>query len=247
MAGSRKSIRTTARAALMLVVTAAIVALAFVGIRFFIPPPLNEMYSPREISYFKALAFGVEPVEFDLACATRGDCVDQANRVRKWETDIRLWLTGEFTVEDRDELRQIASELDDLIPTLSVEVTDDRLAANVIVGFTPRADLSDAEDHPLGFVMPRSDGWTLNSAAIFVDSSQGLPLRLVILRHEVMHALGFPLHAPVDLDSVLFIRPASEIRQLRVYPAIDNAVIRLLYESRILPGMTLLDLNRLGL
>ncbi len=247
MAGSRGTIRTTGRAALMLLVVAGIILLTYAGIRFFIPPPLNEIYSPREIAYFKEVAFGVDPLASDISCAFQGDCIDGASRIRKWEIDIRLWLTGEFTDEDREELGKVASELDDLIPTLSVEVTDDRLEANVIVAFTPRADLSPEEDHPLGFAMPRGDGSALTRAAIFVDSSQGLPLRLVILRHEIMHAVGFPFHAPVELDSVLFIRPAAEIRQLLVFPAIDNAVIRLLYDSRILPGMTLADVARLGL
>ena len=248
MARSRTSIRTTARAAIMLAVLAAIAVLTYLGIRYFIPPPLNEIYSPREIALFNQAAFGIDPENLDTACAIRGDCGLDAFRIRKWETDISLWITGEFTDEDRDELLRIAAELDDLLPDLSVAVTDDRLAANIIVAYNPRTDLPPDEDpHPLGFAAPRGDSWDFTTAAIFIDSLQAPRPRQVILRHELTHAIGFSFHATSHPDSVLFIRPTEEITYPPAFSAVDNAIIRILYDSRVLPGMSLADLQRLGL
>ncbi len=248
MARSRTSTRTTARAAVMLVVLAGIAALTYLGIRYFIPPPLDEIYSPREITLFHQVAFGIDSKNLDTSCAVRGDCGLDAFRIGKWETDISLWITGEFTDEDRDELLRIAAELDDLLPDLSVEVTDDRLAANVIVAYNPRTDLPPDEDpHPLGFAAARGDGMAIDTAAIFIDSLQALRPRQVILRHELMHAIGFSFHSIAHPDSVLFVRPTDEITYPPVFSAVDDAVIRILYDPRVLPGMTLGDLQRLGL
>ncbi len=248
MPRSRTSIRTTARAAVMLALVAGIALLTYLGIQYFIPPPLNEIYSPREIALFNQAAFGIDHENLDTSCAIRGDCGLNAFRIGKWEVDISLWITGEFTDEDRAGLLRIAAELDDLIPNLSVEVTDDRLAANVIVAYNPRGDLTIFENpHPLGFAMPSSDGRGIDTAAIFVDSMQAPRPRQVILRHELMHAIGFLFHATSHPDSVLFIRPTDEITYPPVFSGVDNAIIRLLYDPRVLPGMTLGDLQRLGL
>ena len=248
MARPRTSVRTTVRAAVMLAVLAGIAVLTYLGIRYFIPQPLNEIYSPREIALFHQVAFRIDLDDLDTSCTIRGDCGLDPVRIVKWETDIRLWITGKVTNEDRDELLRITAELDDLLPDLSVEVTDDRLAANIIVAYNPRTDLPpDEAPHPLGFAAPRGDTLAFTTAAIFIDSLQAPRPRQVILRHELMHAIGFSFHSIAHPDSVLFVRPTDEITYPPVFSAVDNAIIRILYDPRVLPGMTLGDLQHLGL
>ncbi len=156
-------------------------------------------------------------------------------------------MSGEYGYEDQEELRQIAAELDDLLTDLSVEVVDDQDAANIIVGYTPWAGLGLEGDQTfLGFAMPRGERFAFDRGAIFVDSSQPPGSRRVILRHEILHAVGFIFHPYSHPKSALNVGRAPDDAYPPSFSAVDNALIRILYDSRIKSGMTLEDVEALG-
>jgi hypothetical protein len=247
MAGIRRNLRTTGRAAIMLVVVVGIIALAYAAIRYRLGSPLDDTYTAAEISLFREAAFGIDDNGINTTCRFEGDCQDTAPRVQKWEEDILLQLGGEYSFDDQEELAKIAAELDDLIPGLSVRVTDDAAAANIIVGYRPWAELGlDGDQTFLGFTMPRGERFAFESGAIYVDSARPAASRRLTLRHEILHALGFSFHPYSHPKSVLSVGRGPDYAYPQNFSAADTALIRILYDSRVKAGMTLAEVEGLG-
>jgi hypothetical protein len=154
------------------------------------------------------------------------------------------------TLGDLREVRDIAAELDHL-PPFKVSVVSESREANLLIRFVPRDRFigqgPNGRDRGLGFMALRNSGPVLLGAAIFVDSGQSPAFRRVILRHEFMHALGFPVHTLWERDSTLFVGPEDGVNYPDEFVPIDEAIIRILYDSRIEPGMTLDQIEELGL
>ena len=82
------------------------------------------------MEYFEEIAFSMEPYELDGVlidpCVNETDC-----KLRRWEEDIKIKVSGEPTSTDIENLKDIVGELNFLLPTMSISVED--VGANIEV------------------------------------------------------------------------------------------------------------------
>jgi hypothetical protein len=231
---------------LVLLLIGEIAAVVFLFLR---PPPLDESFTPEEVNYFKESTFAAGRVA-ELDGEGRRYLGRGFSTVHKWTGPIAIAVVGGGNLGDLREVRNIAKELDQLLP-IEVDIVDDPREANITVRFIPRARFiglrPDDEERELGFMNPRFGGPLVLGATVYVDSDQSPSFRRVIVRHELMHALGFPVHTLWERNSTLFVGPEDGVNYPDEFVPIDKAIIRILYDARVKPGMTLQQIEELGI
>ncbi len=231
---------------LVLILLAEMSAIVYL---FLLPPPFDGSFTLEEVNYFKESTFAAGRVA-DLDEEDRRYLGRGFSTVHKWTDPIAIAVVGGGDLGDLREVRNIAKELDQLLP-IEVDLVDDHREANLTVRFIPRARFigqrPDDEERELGFMAPRNSGPILLGATVYVDSDQSPSFRRVIVRHELMHALGFPVHTLWERNSTLFVGPEDGVNYPDEFVLIDKAIIRILYDSRVKPGMTLDQIEELGL
>ncbi|RMH97222.1 MAG: DUF2927 domain-containing protein [Calditrichaeota bacterium] len=182
--------------------------------------------SPVVLDYFLEIAFGSE---YGLGDYT----------IKKWKKDVRIGLIGDPTEADRRTVEKVVATLNDLLnPILQVKIVDNR-EANLHVYFIPQAEFYKYE--PPGLVFNRGFFWAwwngigeIHRARVVV-ASDGLTQRQRshLIWEELTQALGLMNDSLKYPDSIFY----QEYSETLGYSSLDRAVIRLLYDPRILPGM----------
>jgi Protein of unknown function (DUF2927) len=98
----------------------------------------------------------------------------------------------------------------------------------------------------LGLCYYNTDGnYNITRAGVFVDmvrTGTDVLNQRFILRHELMHALGFLGHTNMPaFESSIMYQTAYSIRIL--FSAFDERIIKLLYNAALKPGMNDIELN----
>lgn len=144
--------------------------------------------------------------------------------IKRWETDIRITVSGSPTIADLGEVSTIIDELNSMFEN---------------AGATLRASLNVSNPNLEIIFKPlyEVDGLIIGSAglsAIYIESRSlswpGFDMvqsRPEVLRHEFMHNLGFA-HSQ---DSASIMSTPAGTKQ--TYPDLDRAAIEMLYNSRV--------------
>lgn len=159
-------------------------------------------------------------------------------RLTRWQGELIVCARGAYTPEDIHQLDAVLASLSALPGLPPMRRTEDASAANVIYTFAPLRELG---EHVEGYV----EGWgfatwwfercviTRARAAVACDVTTQAERDHIILE-ELVNALGLGR----DLDNA----PDSVISQsrhgARTLGALDEAMLRLLYDPRLSPGMT---------
>ena len=169
--------------------------------------------------------------------------------IQKWgDGTVEYYIGGDPTEGDVDEVERVISLLDALIPTLDFRPVKRPAAASLLVLFWTRDKISDSIDAsqwPLtrslnGFVF---ENFVLDKAFVLINSDWSEELRKSPVVTGITRSVGLTGIAWWYPDSI-FYQGGSSRTQLA---DIDEALIRLLYDPRIRPGMTVEDLERMGL
>ncbi|MDP6508802.1 MAG: DUF2927 domain-containing protein [Chloroflexota bacterium] len=195
------------------------------------PAPLNQCYSQAEIAYFKEIALGGE--------GGLGPAITY-----KWYGPIRLAVRGSSTQSDLDEIDRVAVELSSLTGLSISRVTT---GWNSLIYFTTIAEYADIQQYfdPECCCLAHVSVWgrTIYRMEVWVGTEQSSTTRRHQIREEMTQGLGL-LQDSWGYPRSAFYQGWSDTTE---FAAIDRAIIRLLYEPEILPGMTLADLEALGL
>jgi uncharacterized protein YgiM (DUF1202 family) len=157
-------------------------------------------------------------------------------RVRKWKDPVRIKVIGSPTAEDRWTLTRVVSELRGLT-NLDISLVD--RDANVEMYFAPQSQFSRIEPN----YRPRNSGffWTwwnnyeINRARILISTTEvNQRERAHLIREEVTQALGLMRDSDRYSDSIFYQRWTD----VTEYSELDKAVIRMLYQPQVRPGMT---------
>lgn len=192
-------------------------------------PPLEELsqreYTSEQISYFLEIAMGAEYVQ-------------SGSKVRKWQGDVRIQAFGAPTSADLETLRTVINEINDLTAgNIRLQLVSRN--PNVTVRFVPEWQFKRYEPNydPInyGFFWTQWNNNTIDRANILI-TTQGVTQkeRSHLIREELTQALGLMKDSYRYPDS-MFYQPWTDITQ---YSAIDKALIKMLYDPKILPGMT---------
>lgn len=214
----------TARLALT-AITCTIVLLAVVatqGQAGHVNATERAVYSAAEVAHFEVLGLGSEYGEASPV-------------VRKWRTPVRVGLAGGATAVDRAALSGTIAELAALIDPVRIELVDS--TPNLTVHLVP----SEAFAATIPGYVPGNDGFfrvwwhddILDRAEVVVDTGAPPAIRAHLICHEVTQSLGLMIDS-ADPNSVLFSHP-TKVTSLT---SLDRAALRLLYDTRVRPGMS---------
>ena len=221
---------------------------------------LVDLYTDDEIAYFKEIAFGVEPdfgkdgVNPDLArTIVENRSARGKEGIRKWDDgEVGYYVAGNPTASDMAEVESIIARLDSLIPMLrfrALELSEAELHVSMFIAFGRENDelleglVVSGWMALAGFGITASDNFVIEKAILVINSDQPEELRRRAIVEEITQAMGLMNDSWWYPDSRFYEGVSAKYG----LADIDVALIRLLYDPRIKPGMTIEDLQRMGL
>lgn len=158
--------------------------------------------------------------------------------MKKWLQDIDIRISGAPTDEDQETLDDVVADLNELIPSVDIDLVDRDADINVyIVASSEFRDyIPEYVDGNDGFFYYRyRDSGELYKADIVVRS-EGIEqeLRSHLLREELTQSLGLAKDSNTYLKSI-FYQGASLTEE---YSNIDEIIIEMLYRPEIKAGFT---------
>ena len=156
-------------------------------------------------------------------------------------------ITGQFTEADIAQIDRVTRELSRQIDSIKVYRVDQQVEANVVLMFAPRQVILDSIAYSgpptVGWRYVETDQWIIEGARIWIASDVPDDQRLGAIREEITQILGLRHDSPSHVDSIFYSGSPKSFEMF----SIDETIIRLLYEEEIRPGMTVEDLEELGL
>lgn len=175
-------------------------------------------YSQKTIEYFKEVSMGRE---FD----------NDKNYIKRWNTNVKIFVQGESTDELNLELDKIVSELNDLIDPINLEFVSDPNDANMFVFFGSYLDFHNL--NPDISLTNLENNWGLfssntNKARLYVDIYRANSLEQKhLLREELTQSLGL-FNDTDDYPNSIFYSGWTTTTE---YADIDKELIDMLYNN----------------
>jgi hypothetical protein len=209
-------------------------------------PPQFTKFTANELRRgFVALAFGSD---LRLGAKPRG--------IRRFDNDVHVLITSTGSVDRTAAMAKILAEYGAAVPQLNVATTQNEDDADIVVHLideknfasalvdafgedTARAFVKKTDPQCMTSVKSRGDG-AIVRAVSFVIVDKGDRVFFDCAYHEMLHAFGLSNH---DQDN-----PWTSLNQTRIvgYLSVyDRALLRLLYDPRITPGMSRNEVSRL--
>lgn len=183
------------------------------------------------ISYFKDIALGIE-------------LSDASNVVRKWNTDIKVFVSGTPSSGLTSELNLIISELNVLTSnSLQIQTVATEEMSNFVVFFGDAKDyanqypeVTSLVDANFGlFYVYWNGSQEIYEGHMYVDVSRtNLSEQKHLLREELTQSLGL-MNDSFEYDDSIFQQDFTTVNQ---FSRIDKELIRLLYNPQITVGST---------
>ena len=214
------------------VIAGALVLLAFAlsAAAYFRPagPAPADIQSDRQagaVEYLSEIGFGVE---YGSAAPV----------LHKWAQDVRIEVHGSPTEADLQTLEQVVLDLNAIVGEINLELVDEK--ANLEVYFSPESHFSAIEPAyvpvNLGFFRVWFDGEGVIQQAKVLIAADGTTQaeRTHMIREELTQSLGLFKDSWEHSDSIFYEGWTTTDK----YGPLDEATIRLLYQTQLAPGMT---------
>jgi hypothetical protein len=165
---------------------------------------------------------------------------DGGTIIYKWDRDLRINITGEPEYSDIDAVLSAIDDLNGLTGNISLSLNDSDANVIVYVGSgRPILDYLETNDTNLSnggfFFWTRNDTAVVDRATIAISNDYySASLRAYNLRYALVYVLGLHGVSPAYNDSIFYTHytPVSH------YSALDQALVRMLYDDRLTAGMT---------
>jgi hypothetical protein len=209
-------------------------------------PPQFTKFSVNELKRgFLALAFGSD---LRLGARPRG--------IRRFDSDVDVFVTSDGSVDRKAAMEKIVVEYGAVLPQLNVEMAKREEDADLVVHLideknfeaalvdafgedTARAFVKKTDPQCMTSVKSNGDG-VIVRATSFVIVDKGDRIFLDCAYHEMLHAFGLSNHDQRNPWTTL--NQNRIVGYLSVY---DRAMLTLLYDPRIKPGMSRNEVTRL--
>ncbi|MBS1195348.1 MAG: hypothetical protein H6R33_68 [Actinobacteria bacterium] len=188
----------------------------------------TSRYTPAQLTYFEEIAgqaeYGGEP-----------------GVIHKWAEDVRIQVFGDPTQRDLAVLDKVIEDLNEIIDPVQLTLVESN--PEVEIHFAPEADFSSIlpEYVPgnLAFFYAWWDDLGIITEAVVLISTTGTDAdeRAHLIREELTQTLGLMNDSPRYEDSIFY----TEWTTVNRYAPIDRAVIEMLYQPLVLPGMAVED------
>jgi len=198
------------------------------------PEPVKELTDTQK--YFKEVALMGE--------------FSGANFIKKWKTDMNIFVQGDDAPELEEELEAIVAELNDLIDPIEVNIVDRASESNYIVFFGSGDDYvniveSAAEDYVASnwglFWLRWDSDCTIYRGTMYVDIYRATDVnaRKHLLREELTQSLGL-MNDSYLYDESIFQQNWTLTTE---YAPIDKELIQLLYRPELTTCMEENEVN----
>jgi hypothetical protein len=209
-------------------------------------PPQFTKFTVNELKRgFLALAFGSD---LRLGAKPRG--------IRRFDADVDVFVTSNGSVDRKAAMEKIVAEYGAVLPQLNVEMAKSEEDADIVVHLideknfeaalvdafgedTARAFVRKTDPQCMTSVKSRGDG-AIVRATSFVIVDKGDRIFLDCAYHEMLHAFGLSNHDQRNPWTTL--NQNRIVGYLSVY---DRAMLTLLYDPQIKPGMSRNEVTRL--
>ena len=200
--------------------------IVFISIIFSCNNSISQIDSNQVNAYFNEIAYGNE---FDSTIP---------HHIRKWHTNINIFISGDKKPYMIRELQLIVKELNDLINPIKLSIVDDSLNANYFIYLGNEQTFNKIE--PLStkytrdnlglFFVRRTANFEIYHANIFVnmDRTSHDLYRLHILREEMTQALGLINDSFSYYESIFYQGWTFSTS----YTELDKQIIKKLYNSK---------------
>lgn len=157
--------------------------------------------------------------------------------VYKWTHDIEVSVSGSLGDSDKSAVRTVIADLNELIAPLQVrqvasggDITiwygEDSEFSRRLPGYTP--------GNRGYFQVKYGMDYSLHASSILISTEVNAAARAHLVREELTQSLGFFSDSWTE-EASIFYQGWTTISR---YSEQDKAIIRMLYDSRIKPGMT---------
>ena len=202
-------------------------------------PPQYTRFSARELERgFLALAFGSD---LRIGAKPRG--------VRRYDHPIRAEIMAGGSVDRRAAMQRVIEEYARKVPGLQLSLTQNSANADIDVRLIDEKDFPSALRDAFGAKVTKafiertdpqcmtsvksdSDGAIVHSVS-FIIVDKGEDVFLDCAYHELLHAFGLSSHDQHNPWTTL-----NQNRMVGYLTVYDRALLTLLYDPRIRPGMT---------
>lgn len=175
-------------------------------------------HSSESIQYLKEISLGRE-FESDKT------------QLYRWTTDMKIYVYGKTTPSLNKELRNIVSELNQIINPIDIEIVSDRSSANMFIYFGSYLDFQ--SERPNEDPKLLEENWGLfrtfeNEGYMYVDVERADELEQKhLLREELTQSLGLFNDSYKYPESIFY----QEWTTTTEYSKIDREVIDMLYNN----------------
>lgn len=187
-------------------------------------PVVQRDYSRQEKEYFMEIALGAEYGSSDSS-------------IHKWDDDIRIKVKGSPTDEDMETLEDVIEELDRLTTGITLETVFWNPDIKIHFASVDRFVFIEPNYVPgnMGFFWAWWDGTgELYKARILIARDRiTQEERSHLIREELTQCLGM-MNDSGRFEESIFYQGWTDVQD---YAEIDRAVISILYDPRIRPGM----------
>ena len=223
--------------------------------------PLTTLYTADEIAYFKEIAF---KEDLRLAALLYPAAIEEVFKggvaykdgVQKWGSGqvvtYYVEVGDELTASDLAEIHTVIARLDALIPVLDFRPVEEPSDASLeVFGATydefqretvPDIDVARWRATPYAS-FSTVENFVVVKSSVLINADQPPEIRRRSIIKGLAASVGLDGNSWSYPDSVFYegVSSGTELAD------IDEALIRLLYDPRIKPGMTIEELERMGL
>ncbi len=198
---------------------------------------LSAEQANQILDYLNEVAFGAE-------------FGDSTQKITKWVTDIRIFISGEYPPYLDAELDKVINEINDLSESVQLSRTTSKDKANYQIYFGTGEEYAQIEPNAKAYVDDNFGllwvYWNANNeiyqGSMYVDIVRtGDPnAQKHLLREELTQSLGLLNDSYKYSESIFY----QDWTQTTEYSEIDKHLIEVLYSKKIKPGMTKQEVNQ---
>lgn len=178
------------------------------------------------IEYFKDIALG-----FEFGSASE--------ITRRWENDVNLFIGGNISEANSNEINKIKDEINELITTnISFNIVNDSINSNhyLYIGLPDHYNsiFPDNSINQIGsFWLYWDSNNSFNNSRAFIDSRVSITLQKHLLREELTQSLGLAKDSYTYPESIFY----QDQSLTTEYAEIDKELIKLLYHPDMSTGL----------
>lgn len=178
------------------------------------------------IEYFKDIALG-----FEFGSASE--------ITRRWENDVNLFIGGNISEANSNEINKIKDEINELITTnISFNIVNDSINSNhyLYIGLPDdyNSIFPDNSINQIGsFWLYWDSNNSFNNSRAFIDSRVSITLQKHLLREELTQSLGLAKDSYTYPESIFY----QDQSLTTEYAEIDKELIKLLYHPDMSTGL----------